>query len=997
LAFLLDDEEMSYYIVNEPLMPVSMLKHLSFFCCLLTITISSSSQAPGIKFSRYVNTSTDGEIYYDIKATPDKGFIAVGTDSISNYNKGRIGNKYISALGTVTKLDSLGNPIWRRDNRANAMRSALTSVVLTDGGYAAAGYKRISTGDSSSLYLVKYSTSGNLIWEKTYGGTSDDVMQSIARTITGGYILAGYTTSTNSYVTGNHGGSDVWLTKHDSLGVFMWGRCFGGSGADTAYSVIETADRGYVVAGVSRSTDGNLTANGGASDGWIFKTDSSGSLQWQKNLGGVGNDGFKSVVANADGSYKVTGYTYSPTATSNGNKGRSDVWVVRISGDGNTVLWSKGFGGTIDEFGFSLIKTQDDGYLVTGATESTANDVSGNNGLYDAWLLKITADGSLAWQRCMGSNKDEFGMTVAYISENNFMVAGFGDPQVVAPPDLTDAYLVRLGNSNIIKGMVYFDMNGDLVKQASEPGFSQAQVRTVKTGFERSAIPVNGLFRIDVESGIYTTGLVLNSPYFTVVPASRISNFPGFFATDSLVFAVQANPNFQDLAIQAIATGVARPGFPVTYKIYYKNRGTVPIVNAQVLFNRDSRLNFGSSVPAVSSISGDTLKWNIPSLNVLDSGSITINLTVGAPPIVNNGNVLTSLAHINPVSGDETPGDNLAILRQVAQGSYDPNDKAENFGGSITPEQVTAEEYINYVIRFQNTGTDTAFTVVVRDTLDAQLNWNSLEMVSTSHSNLMQIISQNMLSWTFNNINLPDSNVNEPLSHGFIVYRIKPNTTLSVGDIIPNGASIYFDFNLPVATNLVQTEVASMISLPVNLLDFTTVYKKPHAVLDWSSAGEHNFQQFEIERGTDPFHFSLAGIVPAGNVGSGSYHYTDDLSAVSGNKFYYRLKMVDIDGRFSYSSVRMLARDGSELYALTVNPNPARTNTALAHINWNSAELVGVSIIDMQGKTIRSLQRNMPKGFTILPVDLAGIQRGTYLLQIRGRSKTLTSKFIIAN
>ena len=111
-------------------------------------------------------------------------------------------------------------------------------------------------------------------------------------------------------------------------------------------------------------------------------------------------------------------------------------------------------------------------------------------------------------------------------------------------------------------------------------------------------------------------------------------------------------------------------------------------------------------------------------------------------------------------------------------GSYDPNDKTENLAGKISQREVSANSYINYLIRFQNTGTDTAFNVTVRDTLDDKLDWNSLQMVAASHPYQLDIKSQNQLTWSFNNILLVDSFRNEPASHGFIAYRVKPKSSL---------------------------------------------------------------------------------------------------------------------------------------------------------------------------------------------------------------------------
>jgi uncharacterized repeat protein (TIGR01451 family) len=191
-------------------------------------------------------------------------------------------------------------------------------------------------------------------------------------------------------------------------------------------------------------------------------------------------------------------------------------------------------------------------------------------------------------------------------------------------------------------------------------------------------------------------------------------------------------------------------------------------------------------------------------------------LKLAAPPTLNNGDTLRYKALITSVSGgaagvDLTPMDDTSFVAQLVTGAYDPNDKQENVAGKIPLAKITSGEDIQYVIRFQNTGTDTAFTVRITDTLDTKLNWNSLQMTGASHAYKMKVDDGNKITWIFDNILLPDSNVNEPLSHGYIAFRIKAKTTLAAGDYFQNKASIYFDYNLPIVTNNAITVVSSAI------------------------------------------------------------------------------------------------------------------------------------------------------------------------------------------
>lgn len=775
------------------------MKRTAILLLILSILINGFSQTPGTRWTQYLKTYIDGEAVYDMKATPDGGYIGVGADSIFNFTPSMVAGKNAIEVPFIVKLDSAGNIQWRHSN-SNTFGSLYSSVALSpDGGYVAVGGWRdpLVFSDSGQYLITKYNSTGAIAWEKKYGGSSADRARSITRINTGGYLVAGSSRSVDGDVTDNHGPAgtaDAWLMKIDEDGIIIWKKCYGGTSPDAAYTVVESPDGGFVVGGISSSNNGDLTGNNGAIDAWLFKINSTGALIWQKNYGGVSDDVLQQLALNVDGSIAVAGHTVSPTLPSNGHKGGMDMWVARIANGGN-IIWSKGFGGTQDDYGMGITATQDGSYLVSGYTSSTDMDISGQNGLLDAWLVKINGTGSLVWQKCIGTNKDEFATSVVYHNESEYTIAGLAVPS--APPnDILDAYVVRLGNASLIRGSF-----------TSPFLINHGMVLAAKPGVQYSTIPNNDSFKLDVDTGTYTVTYTLPNPYYTVTPPSHNVPMPVYFDTVDIAFTVQAIPGQRDLSVSAVPLNPARPGFPVSYKIFYKNVGTDTVASGQVLFKRDSRMNFVSAVPPNSSVNGDTLKWNYSNLKPFDTASITVNMQVQAPPAVNIGDTLSSIALILPLAGDLTPSDDTAVVKQIVVGAYDPNDKTENVSGKISAQQVISGAYINYMIRFQNTGNDTAFNVVVRDTLDTKLEWNTIQMIGASHPYQLQINSQNRLAWHFNNIQLVDSVHNEPSSHGFIAYRIKPKNNLVVGDVIKNSASIYFDYNLPVRTNIQETIV----------------------------------------------------------------------------------------------------------------------------------------------------------------------------------------------
>lgn len=772
------------------------MKKYIFLIFLSLVVTKSFSQTPGIVSTKYIyNYVGDENMIYDSKEGIDGGFIIVGADSGWQIKKNEAITKNFGGRPWIVKLDDNGNKVWSRVSLKGiyAHNSGFASVCTSAGGlYVAAGYG----GTTSNLLVSAYNASGLLMWDTSYGGSGIDRATSIQSTADGGYILAGFTTSNDGTVTGNHspGIADIWLVKIDANRNIQWKKCYGGSGADTAYAVLPTPDNGFIVAGASASFNGDLTGNNGLSDGWVFKTDNTGNIIWQKNIGGSGHEGFRGIVFNSDDTYTLTGHSGSASLLSNGIKGRSDVWVIKVAGNNGNTIWSKGYGGTLDEHGLSIQRTQGNGYLIAGFTESSTGDITFNYGSTDGWVLNLDNDGSLVWQKTIGTTKPDYATKAHYISANDYVVTGFGDSPVVTY-DSTDGFFVRLGNSAYLRGNLVFPqlINSGIVK-------------AVKPGKEYSTIPVNGVYQMDVDTGTYTVSYDPQVQYYSA-SASVVKNIPAYHDTGIVNFNVTALPAKRDLAISAVALTSARPGFNVFYRLVYKNAGTDTVAKGQIIFNKDSRLTLLYTVPAFTSVSGDILKWNFTNLKPLDSGSITIRMVVQSPPAVNINDTLSSMAIITPVTGDITPADDTALLKQRVQGPYDPNDKTENLAGRISVQQVSTVSYINYLIRFQNTGNDTAFNISIRDTLDQKLDWSSLQMVNSSHAYQLNIKSQNQLTWNFNNIMLVDSNHNENASHGFIAYRIKPKNNLVIGDVIKNTASIYFDYNLPVRTNTQETVV----------------------------------------------------------------------------------------------------------------------------------------------------------------------------------------------
>jgi len=260
-----------------------------------------------------------------------------------------------------------------------------------DEGYIVAGYT-YSFGNEWQGYLVKTNASGDTLWTRNYGGTNDDYGYSVQQTTDGGYVVAGMTTS-----FGN--GIQAYLIKTNASGDTLWTRTYGGDGR----SVQQTTDGGYVVAGVTASF-------GNGTQVYLIKTNASGDTLWTRNYGGANTDWGLSVQQTTDGGYVVAGWTPS--------FGNSDqVYLIKTNASGDT-LWTKTYGGASADYGRSVRQTMDGGYVVAGYTNSFGNG-------YQVYLVKTNSSGDTLWTKTYGGANTDWGLSVQQTTEGGYVVAGW--------------------------------------------------------------------------------------------------------------------------------------------------------------------------------------------------------------------------------------------------------------------------------------------------------------------------------------------------------------------------------------------------------------------------------------------------------------------------------------------------------------------------------------------------------------------------------------------
>lgn len=752
--------------------------------CLYKTNADGDSLWFEVYHSGYQAQSSTESGIYDLKETPDGGYILAGS-YLESYSVPEM-----DAL--LFKTDSLGQLVWNLEIGSYSQSPFQyyygRSVDLThDGHYAIGGhYNSGSTG----YFLAKVDAGGQLLWKKEYLDSTYSQNYFLITTQDKGFLLGG-----RSLVTNNFQGSVV---RTDSLGDTLWSAFLGGVGVDQFKGAVETADGGFVLVGATTLPQSPYT------EVFLVKYDAAGNLKWSRSYGSPDRDWGHAVIQTADGGYALAG-SMDDAATS------SDFYVIKTDSGGNSFShFLQGYAFADDNTNCLLdagemklngwiVEAQKAGRTFYGVTDSLGfYSIRVDTGIYDFQIFPSSA----YWEASpCGSNAYTIPVTTTYdTTEIHFPQA----PAVVCP-----AMVVNVGTPFIRR---CFD-NTYTVTYANQ-GTADADSVYVTVQFDPafSVDSTSILWSIAPEAGLYTF-------FLDTVAMNQSGQFQihGKYDCDSTVlgqaYCVEARitPDSSCLPPDPVWDGseIAVEGNCLsdsTLEFKVRNLRQYPMahpigvtVTEDNVMKRIDSVQFNGVDTAIFVFPASGGTWRLEAeQSIAFPGRSRPSITLEGCGTDSLGNFSTGFVTTFP-HDDLDPF--VSIDCQEVIGSFDPNNKVGFPKGVGTAKFISDSTRLQYQINFQNTGTDTAFLVIIRDTLSAYLNPTTIRMAGGSHPYAWNMAQNGILEFTFSPIELPDSNINEPASHGFVKFTVEQQPGNHPDMRIENRAAIFFDYNAPVITN----------------------------------------------------------------------------------------------------------------------------------------------------------------------------------------------------
>ena len=352
-------------------------------------------------------------------------------------------------------------------------------INTSDGGFMVIGSSTSSDGLiqnkmglESDIILMKFDSDKSIEWVKNYGGSRDDRGQSVVEVSGIGYALLGYSMSNDGDASSNEGFHDNWVILIDSKGDIIWEKSYGFSGHDHAYNIIKTKDgnlffNGFLDVTASRGLGSTKkvgkSIKHGVGEFWCHKIDLDGNILWRKYFGGTNNDRSYDSVETSDGDFLIVGSSESNDIDISSPKGSYDIWVIKLSSNGD-LLWERSYGGSKYETANSIIQSADKKIHILGSTLSNDKNISFQMGSSDLWLLTIDSDGNLLGEQTFGGSNFDKGKKIEIDTKDNLWLTGYSrsiDFDFSSNKGKNDAVLIQLSKNRILKEVFEIGAEGE--------------------------------------------------------------------------------------------------------------------------------------------------------------------------------------------------------------------------------------------------------------------------------------------------------------------------------------------------------------------------------------------------------------------------------------------------------------------------------------------------------------------------------------------------------
>ncbi|MEO8066736.1 MAG: T9SS type A sorting domain-containing protein [Flavobacteriales bacterium] len=381
---------------------------------------------------------------YTVQPVADGGYLVAG---VTESEDGDVTGQQGALDFWLVKTDANGGLVWEQTLGVGLESWVQDAVELPSGDLVLVGWVEPI---AMQIRVVKMTSNGTIVWVHDLGGSYDERGYAIDPTPDGGFLIAGQTHSNDVDVSGNHGADDAWVVKLDQNGIIQWQRCLGGSGNEVGYDISSTPDGGSVVlCGTVYSDDGDVTGSHGMDDVWVVKLDAVGAIEWQQCYGGSNSEWGYELRLCPDGGYVFVGGSRSSDGDLTSNQGDADLWAVKLDTAG-VLVWQMSFGGSGYDEATSLSLGSGLGYTVAGQSWSSDGDVSDPHPGGEAWLLHLGGTGTLVWEHCYGGSSTESAQCIRPTSDGGFVLAGgarSADGDVGFNQGLDDFWLVKLSGS----------------------------------------------------------------------------------------------------------------------------------------------------------------------------------------------------------------------------------------------------------------------------------------------------------------------------------------------------------------------------------------------------------------------------------------------------------------------------------------------------------------------------------------------------------------------